>query len=104
MVVVVVFCLLQVISNGFLSFEVEYTDTYFISTSFTIVAPFWTDIDPRIFGSIFYRNNLIQSQCIQEIVEETFLVSNFHVASSFVATYSEVREFRQTGNNKVSTQ
>ncbi len=51
-----------------------------------------------MYGSISYRTSLVQQNCLQQIIEDKFLVNNFKMKSTLIATYNEVR---QNGINEV---
>ena len=94
-------CSLQVITSGYLSFNNHRIANLYFPQSTSVVAPLWVDIDVRNFGAIQYRLTMAKNQCIQDIVEQTFLISDFSSTRVLVATYSEVVQEAQQDNNKV---
>ena len=97
------FFIMQINTNGVISFGDTFTDTsssgsnFFDVTSPTIIAPFWDDVDIRKGGSIYYRQDtdpLVAGQISLEISSQYPEVGNFTPALVFVATWYRVAAFR----------
>ena len=102
--------ILQVNTNGVLSFGTSYTRA--VGTNFTllssppIIAPFWDDIDIFNGGTIYYRQD--SNSTVMELVQRV-LVSEYPEAASFqpslvfVATWDRVEPFRFSDRGRVNT-
>lgn len=105
---------LQVGTNGIISFTQSFThhvpsifpsDLTFISSAF-LLAPFWSDVDVTVYGSIFYEvhsssNNSLVSEVNHFISNQT--ETNFTGTWMLVVQWDEVRQFPGFLNIPVST-
>ena len=96
--VIFIALMLQVNSNGVLSFRSSFTtpspQSLPLSTSDIIVAPFWADVDITNAGNIFYRftndTNILNG--VEEKIRGAYNV-DFSPALLFIATWDRVAEF-----------
>uniref|UniRef100_A0A3B3IP88 Uncharacterized protein n=1 Tax=Oryzias latipes TaxID=8090 RepID=A0A3B3IP88_ORYLA len=93
----------QVNHNGHLTFTVPYSSwtpqAFPMHGSLDIIAPFWTDLDNRGNGFVYYNqytNGIVLQQATQDI-NSYFPSINFNAEWVFVATWYEVAYFPMTG-------
>uniref|UniRef100_A0A3P9L5K6 NIDO domain-containing protein n=1 Tax=Oryzias latipes TaxID=8090 RepID=A0A3P9L5K6_ORYLA len=89
--------------NGHLTFTVPYSSwtpqAFPMHGSLDIIAPFWTDLDNRGNGFVYYNqytNGIVLQQATQDI-NSYFPSINFNAEWVFVATWYEVAYFPMTG-------
>ena len=92
--------ILQVNSNGVLSFDQSFTrccGTRFPIFSAPLIAPFWHDFDPRVAGIISYRqtSNISQLNTVHQLFTtlDTGELRDFFPTHLFVATWNQVSQF-----------
>ena len=101
--------MLQVNSNGVLSFRENFTNPFpdpfnFISPDNPLIAPFWNNIDTGRFGNIWYRLTYDPiclaraAALIHDLVPNAF--PGFEPKYLFIATWERVAE--SFGGNEVS--
>ena len=91
--------ILQVNTNGILTFRTEYSGCClnpFSSAGPAAIAPFWADIDITRFGNIYYRRVTAGTEFLklQEIISA---IPRLRIRELFVATYHQVAEFGRMG-------
>ena len=59
----------------------------FNRSSFTTLTPFSYSVHR---GTVLYKAHLVNDQCLVELVERHFQVSNFEARISLVATYNHI--------------
>jgi len=77
----------------------------FEDISEVVIAPFWHDVDIRMFGSIYYRlsPNDTDISKLQNILTAAFSLMNSEIQQILVATYDRIALFGDS-NNRVSWQ
>ena len=93
--------MLQVNSNGVLSFNQSFTNCCgrrrFSTFSAPLVAPFWHDFNPRVAGIISYRqtSNTSQLNTVHQLFTtlDTGELRDFSPTHLFVATWDQVSEY-----------
>lgn len=94
---------LYVNTNGLVSFDsgiTDYTPIPFPLKGFTAVAPFWTDIDTREGGDVFYREILDQptlALIANEIRRAFTEFYNFRPTFAYVVTWYRVAAYQSDG-------
>ena len=95
-----VFMCLQVGTNGVISFQEGFShhlpnpfpsELTFISSAF-ILAPFWTDIDPSVYGSILYQ---IHDQYNSALLSQVNDFISDYIESAFVGTWMLVVQWTE---------
>lgn len=93
----------QVNNNGDLTFDepfwlwIPYRFPAYVARD--IIAPFWTDMDTRVSGEVYYdqyTNGSVVRQATQDI-NQYFPELNFNATWVFVATWYEVAYYPTTG-------
>ena len=103
---------LQLSDNGYITFKVPVLSNspkpFPVSTgsnsvkSARMIAPYWSDVDTRCGGDIYYREVQLESSSdpivkyIQEEVALTGVGANFSPKHAFIVTWEKVKA--QTGN------
>ena len=92
---------IQVNTNGLLSFNGSVTSPTSSGSfdPFPVIAPFWDDVDVRVNGTIFYREDSdpeIADRLRREISAEYPEAETFHPSVVFVATWDRVESYRST--------
>jgi alpha-tectorin len=99
------FTSVYVITNGILTFNsgvTEYQPNPFPLLNIIGVAPYWTDINNRVGGEIYFReviSNTVLNQIGNDIRRAYPVFVNFRPIWAYIVTYDEVAEF---GSNKPS--
>ena len=101
--------MLQVNSNGVLSFDQSFTrccgTRRFPIFPAPLIAPFWHDFNPRVAGRISYRqtSNTNQLNTVHQLFTtlDTGELRDFSPIHLFVATWDQVSQF--AGSSEVST-
>ncbi len=89
--------LLQVNTNGVLSFRNGYTGyspVRFPLSTTLLIAPYWDDVYTPSFGTIFYRQSADPSvlQTAQDIIRGFNVGQSFTPTALFIATWDHVAE------------
>lgn len=96
--------LLQVSTNGYLSFEEPpeiHHHALFNSILIPLIAPFWSDFDFRISGTVYYRTSqdrVLLSEVIEAVVSSNPDFDGFQPTSCAVVTWSQGSLFSEVSN------
>ena len=93
--------LMQVSTNGLLSFNRRYTSSsprLFPLVEEVLISPFWADININVQGRIFYRFSSITSS-IHYKLDLYIADSSFSPSSVFIATWDGVAEYNSDGRD-----
>ena len=92
--------LLQIGTNGVISFQQPFThpvpyifpsELTFISSAF-LLAPFWSDVDISIYGSIFYE---VHSGANSSLISQVSSFISNHTGNDFIGTWMLVVQWDQ---------
>ena len=92
---------MQVNTNGVLSLSADLVSSdhrdFFPSTTESIIAPFWSHIDTRATGTVFYREETVNDALFRKAVSQiraggfgSDQVEDFTPTSLFIATWDHV--------------
>jgi alpha-tectorin len=93
------FSSVYVSTNGILTFNrgvSEYTSQQFPFSDISGVAPYWTDIDNRVGGDIYYRevtDGTVLDQIGNDIRRAYPVLASCHPIWAYIVTYDEVAEY-----------
>ena len=97
--------LFQVSTNGYLSFEAPpevHHHALFNSILIPLIAPFWSDFDFRISGTVYYRtsqDSMLLSEIAEAVVSSNPEFDGFQPTSCVVVTWSQASLFSEVSHH-----
>ena len=99
-----IYCILQINSNGIISFAVSYNKLYpepFLINGKYFIAPYWADVDTRGTGDIYFKTTTddcllsLAREIIQRGTCQVTEVSRFKPKWLLIVTWYQVGYYKQ---------